>query len=66
MEKQYGVEWNASLNQRRFELIDKEIRGTLSPAEQIELAGLTRIMREQLETEDNLPLEGAKALLRKL
>jgi hypothetical protein len=59
-------QWNSRLNQRRFELIDKEIQGTLAPAERVELAGLTKIMREHLESEANLPMEGAKALHRKL
>ena len=61
-----SIEWNSELNQRRFELIDKEIQETLTPAERVELAGLTGIMREQLESEANLPMEGAKALHRKL
>jgi hypothetical protein len=61
-----SVEWNSKLNQRRFALIDKEIQGTLTPAEKIELAGLTKIMREQLESEASLPMEGATALHRKL
>ena len=61
-----SIEWNSSLNQRRFELIDKEIQETLGPAERIELAGLTGIMREHLESEANVPMEGAKALHRKL
>lgn len=58
--------WDDVLNQRRFALIDKEIQGTLTPAESTELAGLTRIMREHVEGEANLPMEGAKALHRKL
>ena len=67
IEKRPGsIEWNSELNQRRFELIDKEIEETLVPAERVELAGLTAIMREQLESEANLPMEGAKALHRKL
>jgi hypothetical protein len=61
-----SVEWTAEFNQRRFELIDKEIQETLTPAERIELAGLTGIMRERLELEADLPMEGAKALHRKL
>ena len=65
-ERPGSIEWNSELNQRRFELIDKEIQETLTPAERVELAGLTRIMREQLESESNLPMEGAKALHRKL
>ena len=61
-----SVEWNSDLNRRRFELIDKDIQQSLTPAERIELAGLTRLMREQVESEVNLPLEGAKELHRKL
>lgn len=55
-------EWNSELNKRRFELIDKDIQGTLSRAEQIELAGLTQLMREQIDSDENLPLEGARKL----
>lgn len=58
--------WTKALNQRRFELIDKEIQGSLTPAESIELAGLTRSMREHVEAETNLPMRGARALHRKL
>ncbi len=61
-----SIGWNSALNQRRFELIDKEIQETLTPAERVELAGLTAIMREHLDSEANLPMEGAKALHRKL
>lgn len=60
------TEWNADLNQRRFELIDKEIQETISTEESIELAGLTKLMRDQLDNEQNLPLKGAKELHRKL
>jgi hypothetical protein len=65
-ERPGSIEWDSELNQRRFELIDKEIQETLTPAERVELAGLTGIMREQLESESNLPMEGAKALHRNL
>ena len=58
--------WNAELNKRRFELIDGDIQGTLSRAEQIELAGLTQLMREHVDSEVNLPLEGARKLHRLL
>jgi hypothetical protein len=58
--------WNAELNERRFELIDGDIQGTLSRAEQIELAGLTHIMREHVDSEVNLPFEGARKLHRHL
>lgn len=56
------LEWNADLNGRRFELIDGDIQGTLSHAEQLELAGLTQLMREHVDSEENLPLEGARKL----
>jgi hypothetical protein len=58
--------WTDELNQRRFALIDKEIQGALTPGESLELAGLTRMMRDHVESEANLPIEGARALHRKL
>lgn len=61
-----GASWSDALNQRRFALIDKEIQGSLTPAENVELAGLTRIMRDHLDSEANLPMEGARALHRRL
>ncbi|HLN27269.1 MAG TPA: hypothetical protein VK395_05955 [Gemmataceae bacterium] len=60
------VPWSDALNQRRFELIDKEIQGSLTPAENIELAGLTKSMRDHVESETNLPMKGARALHRNL
>jgi len=58
--------WSDAFNQRRFALIDKEIQGLLTPAESIELAGLTRIRRDHVDLEANLPIAGARALHRKL
>lgn len=58
--------WNREFNRRRFELIDGDIQGTLNAAEQIELAGLTQLMREQVDSEANLPFEGARQLHRRL
>ena len=58
------LEWTDELNKRRFELIDRDIQGTLSSVEQVELAGLTRLMREHVASD--LPLEGAKKLHRRL
>jgi len=60
------LEWNAELNKRRFELIDGDIQGKLGRTGQIELAGLTQLMREQVDSEVNLPLEGARKLHRLL
>jgi hypothetical protein len=59
-------EWTAELNKRRFELIDGEIQGALSREEQLELAGLTQLMRQHVDSEVNLPFEGAKKLHRYL
>lgn len=61
-----GASWSDALNQRRFALIDKEIQGLLTPAESVELAGLTRIMRDHVDSEANLPMDGARTLHRKL
>jgi hypothetical protein len=58
--------WNVELNKRRFELIDGDIQGTLSRAEQLELARLTQLMRAHADSEVNVPLEGAKKLHRLL
>jgi hypothetical protein len=58
--------WSEALNERRFALIDKEMQGSLTPSESIELAGLTRIMRDHAESQENLPIEGVRALHRKL
>lgn len=59
-------EWTAELNKRRFELIDGDIQGKLSREEQLELAGLTQLMREHVDSEVNLPFKGAKKLHRYL
>lgn len=58
--------WNAELNKRRFELIDGDIQGTLSRDEQIELADLTHLMRQHVDSEANLPVDGARKLHRHL
>ena len=58
------LEWSAELNKRRFELIDRDIQGTITPVEQVELSGLTHLMREHVDSEDNLPFEGVKKLHR--
>lgn len=60
------IKWTAEMNRRRFLLIDKEIQGDLTAAEQFELARLTSAMRMAVDSELNLPMEGARALHRKL
>lgn len=59
-------EWTAEMNQRRFELIDGEIQGRLSPTEQLELESLTQAMRRQVDNENVMPFSGAQALHRRL
>lgn len=59
-------EWTAELDQRRIDLIDKDIQETLSAAEQLELAGLTSLMRAHVDSEANLPTAGAKELHKRL
>jgi hypothetical protein len=66
MSEKADTVWNDELNAKRFELIDKGIQGSLTPAETIELAGLTRSMRDHVESDVNLPMTGARALHRKL
>jgi hypothetical protein len=60
------VNWTAELNARRYELIDKQISGTFSSEERMELTSLTQAMRRAIETEANLPMEGARELHQKL
>ncbi|MBV08365.1 hypothetical protein [Rubinisphaera sp.] len=59
-------EWTTEKNRRRFELIDGDIQGTLSQNEQLELAGLTQLMRQHVDSEANMPVAGARKLHRYL
>lgn len=59
-------EWTAEMNQRRFELIDREIQGLLSPVEQMELESLTQALRCHVDSETLMPFSGAQALHRRL
>lgn len=58
--------WNSELNKRRFELIDKDIQGTISQTERLELADLTQLMRQHVDSDSNLPMQGAQRLHRHL
>jgi hypothetical protein len=58
--------WTPRLNRRRFGLIDKQIQGTLTNVERVELATLTRMMREQLESDTSRSMDGVRALHRNL
>ena len=56
--------WTVEQNKRRFELIVRDIQGTLTAVEQLEMVALTQHMRAQVETENNQPTSRAKALHR--
>lgn len=59
-------EWSEAKNARRLELIDKSIQGQLSQAEAAELDQLTACLRATFDTEEMVPLEGAKQLHQRL
>jgi hypothetical protein len=64
VEKRHGSQnWSEDLNARRCELIDKDVDGTLELGERMELAGLTRLLRERFDTETSVPLTRLEALL---
>lgn len=58
--------WTEAKNQRRCELIDKDIDDHLTPEESIELEALERQMDRHLRTVAPLPLEDARKLHREL
>jgi hypothetical protein len=58
--------WTESKNQRRCELIDKDIDDHLTPEEAIELEALERQMDRHLRTVAPLPLEDARRLHQEL
>jgi len=60
------AEWNSRRNKRRLALIDKQIQRSITPAEKLELARLTTAMRQHVDSEANLPIQGARALHKKL
>lgn len=61
-----NTSWNSEQNARRLELIDKLIQQTITQEERMELARLTARMRECIDREGLLPLEGARLLHRQL
>ena len=60
------TEWTPELNERRIELIDKDIANAISFDEKVELAKLTDALRTSVGTEEAFPLEGARELHAKL
>jgi hypothetical protein len=60
------VEWTEAKNQRRCDLIDREINGTIMPDERVELEDLQQLMRRYANKVAPLPLEHARQLLDEL
>jgi hypothetical protein len=58
--------WTDAKNHRRAELVDKEIDGTLTPAESAELADLQSQLRRYVDRVAPLPIEEARKLHRQL
>lgn len=58
--------WTEQKNARRCSLIDKEIAGTLTPEESVELHGLQQEMLRHRRRTAPLPLEDARRLHREL
>lgn len=58
--------WTDAKNRRRAELVDKEIAGTLIPAEVLELASLQQQMIRYVDRVAPLPIEEARKLHRML
>jgi hypothetical protein len=55
-------EWSNEMNNRRVELIDKDIQGSITPEERIELAELQRKAVDYRDRVAPLPIEGARRL----
>lgn len=60
------IQWTPELNQRRIDLIDRDIAHSISFEEKVELAQLTNALRASVNTEENFPLQGARDLHAKL
>lgn len=59
-------DWTEEKSLRRIALIDKMFQDTISNRERFELNSLTQNMRAALDTEENLPMSGAKKLYSEL
>ncbi len=60
------IPWNEDSNRRRFELIDREIAGTISPEESLELERLQMDFRRFRHRVAPLPLAETRELLESL
>jgi hypothetical protein len=58
--------WTDAKNHRRAELVDREIAGTLTPDEAVELAQLQHQMVRYVDRVAPLPIEDARKLHRQL
>lgn len=58
--------WNSAKNQRRCDLIDREIDGHLTPIERVELENLQQQLRRYVNKVAPLPLEPLRKLHREL
>jgi hypothetical protein len=58
--------WTEEKNDRRCELIDKDIEGTISESEELELERLQERFHEYLDTVAPPPMEGARRLHQEL
>jgi len=58
--------WTDAKNHRRAELVDREIAGTLTPNEAVELADLQHQMMRYVDRVAPLPIEDARKLHRQL
>ncbi len=54
--------WTDEKNDRRITLIDKSMKQSLSPEEAFELDQLTEQLRKHCDTEEAVPMKGAKKL----
>ncbi len=64
--KATNARWTEEKNQRRCDLIDREIDGTLTVAQAMELRDLQREMLEYRRRLAPLPIEAARALHKQL
>jgi len=60
------LEWSPLMRQRRTELIDKDIAGTITPSELLELVDLDQKGNEYYDTLAAPPMEKARSLHQKL
>lgn len=60
------IEWTPELNERRIELIDRDLANEISFDEKVELARLTDALRTSINTEEVFPMKGARELHAKL